>query len=356
MSIIGYKVFNPDWTCRGFKYEVGKTYKHNGNIEMCGAGFHFCRKVSDCFNYYSFDSKNKIAKVEAIGLVETRDNKSVTDEIIILEELSWSEMLELANEGRDNSGLRNTGNRNTGNRNTGNWNTGDCNTGNRNTGDCNTGNRNTGNRNTGDCNTGNWNTGNRNTGNRNTGNRNTGNWNTGDCNTGNRNTGDCNTGNRNTGNRNTGDCNTGNWNTGNRNTGDCNTGNWNTGNWNTGDWNLSSSNTGFFATKPSNIQMFNKTTEFNSQDDIRCLKGMKALLWNYENSWWIYSKNMTEEEKEQYPEHETMGGYLKVVDHKTACRMMWNILDKDDRQAVLDLPNFDKGVFKEITGIDVEES
>ena len=35
--IKGYKVFNHDWTCRGFQYEVGKTFKHDGNIEMCGA-------------------------------------------------------------------------------------------------------------------------------------------------------------------------------------------------------------------------------------------------------------------------------------------------------------------------------
>ena len=93
MGIIGYKVFNPDWTCKGFKYKIGKTYKHNGNIEVCGAGFHFCQKISDCFKYYAFDSKNKVAKVDAIGLVETRGDKSVTDEIVILEELSWSRCL-----------------------------------------------------------------------------------------------------------------------------------------------------------------------------------------------------------------------------------------------------------------------
>ena len=26
----GFKVFNPDWTCRGFQYEVGKTYEMEG--------------------------------------------------------------------------------------------------------------------------------------------------------------------------------------------------------------------------------------------------------------------------------------------------------------------------------------
>ena len=76
MSTKGYKVFNPDWTCRGFQYKIGETFIHNGNIEMCGKGFHFCQKASDCFTYYNFDSNNKVAEVEAIGLVETDGDKS----------------------------------------------------------------------------------------------------------------------------------------------------------------------------------------------------------------------------------------------------------------------------------------
>ena len=70
MGIKGYKVFNSDWTCRGFQYKVGETYIHNGNIKMCVSGFHFCQKASDCFSYYQFDSNNKVAEIEAIGLVE----------------------------------------------------------------------------------------------------------------------------------------------------------------------------------------------------------------------------------------------------------------------------------------------
>ena len=155
----GYKVFNPDFTCRGFQFEVGKTYKHDGPIEVCRRGFHFCRNVADCFNYYSFDPKNRVAEVEATGLVESDGDKSVTNEIAIIREIPWAEMLELANVGKCNSGLRNTGDRNTGNGNTGNRNTGNWNTGNGNTGNGNTGNWNTGNGNTGNWNTGNGNTG-----------------------------------------------------------------------------------------------------------------------------------------------------------------------------------------------------
>jgi hypothetical protein len=64
---------------------------------------------------------------------------------------------------------------------------------------------------------------------------------------------------------------------------------------------------------------------------------------------------MSEEEKVAHPEHETTGGYLKVVDFKTACKMMWDKLDDYDRQAVCEIPNFDAEVFMEITGIDVNK-
>ena len=127
-NIKGYKVFNSDWTCRGFQYKVGETFKHNGNIEMCGSGFHFCQNASDCFNYYSFDSKNKVAEVLAIGNVETIGNKSVTDEIIIIREITWNELLTIVNIGKDCTGLCNTGDCNTGDWNITNYSTGLFNT------------------------------------------------------------------------------------------------------------------------------------------------------------------------------------------------------------------------------------
>ena len=125
----GYKVFNSDWTCRGFQYEVGKTYEHEGKISPCNSGFHFCKRAVDCFNYYPFNSDNRVAEVKALGEIKTDGDKSVTNKIKIIRELSWHEVLELVNTGKDNTGKKNTGNYNSGDCNSGNFNSGDCNSG-----------------------------------------------------------------------------------------------------------------------------------------------------------------------------------------------------------------------------------
>ena len=179
----GFKVFRPDWTCspngNTKQYTCPGKFEEEGELDVCGHGMHFCQTAADCFNYYSFNSENKVAEVIAYGDVRTEGDKSCTDKLEIVREIPWDEVLRIVNIGKNCTGRCNTGNRNTGDWNTGNRNTGDCNTGNCNTGDCNTGNCNTG-----DCNTGDWNTGNRNTGDWNTGNRNTGDWNKSSFNTG----------------------------------------------------------------------------------------------------------------------------------------------------------------------------
>ena len=173
----GFKVFRPDWTCspngNTKQYTCPGKFEEEGELDVCGHGMHFCQTAADCFNYYSFNSENKVAEVIAYGDVRTEGDKSCTDKLEIVREIPWDEVLRIVNIGKNCTGRCNTGNRNTGNRNTGDWNTG--------------------NRNTGDWNTGDWNTGNRNTGDCNTGNRNTGDWNTGDWNKSSFNTGCFNT-------------------------------------------------------------------------------------------------------------------------------------------------------------------
>ena len=246
----GYKVFNKDWTCSGFQYEVGKTYEMEKAPVCCDRGFHFCERLVDCFNYYIFNSKNKVAEVEALGKIDKGDNKSCTNKIKIVRELTWHEVLDLVNAGKDNTGKSNTGN-----------------------------------------------------------------------------------------------CNTGNWNTGNYNTGD----------YNTGDWNSVDFSTGCFNTKTEKIRLFNKKSKWTYHDWID--SEARSVMSNcpYTKTIWIYSSGMADSEKEKHPTWECTGGYLKTIYvTKEDKQKWWDELDGTEREAVMSLPNFDKEIFKKITGIEVK--
>ena len=301
----GYKVFEPDWTCRGFQYEVGKTFEEDVTPSCCNRGFHFCKELKDCFNYYSFNPDNKVAKVIALGEIdeESDDSKCCTNKIQIVEEISWEDVLRMVNLGKGNAGLCNSGNWNSGNRNSG-----DCNSGNRNSG-----NRNSGNRNSGNCNSGNWNSGNWNSGN-----RNSGDWNSGDCNSGNRNSGD-----------------------------------WNSGNRNSGDWNKTNFSNGCFNTEEPKIFLFNKPSDWTYRDwlnsDARYL--LNQIPRNVVD--WIWSDDMTDEEKEQHPEYEVVGGYLKILDESECGQLWWDSLSERYKNIIKAMPNFDKEIFEDVTGIKI---
>lgn len=336
----GYKVFNPDWTTKnGFQWKVGETYKHNGKLEICESGFHFCKKLTDCFIYYDFNPKNKFAEVEALGNIEESANKCITNKLKIVREIPWDEVLTIVNAGRDNTGIENTGDDNSGS----------CNTGDHNSGSCNTGNSNRG-----DRNSGNYNSGYFNAGTHNSGLHNTGNYNTGDFNVGTHNSGSWNTGCYNSGNSNEGSYNSGNYNSGHNNTGHCNTGSYNTGNYNSGFFNTCDHSTGFFNTESSTVFMFNKPCDL-TWDEINNLPGIVALQ-TFKLNKWIDMPGMSDEEKTKYPEYTTTGGYLKKRPFKKAFKEFWSELNNHDRQAIKDLPNFDPEIFKSITGVKVSNS
>ena len=168
----GYKVFNPDWTCKGKQYTCPGTFEEDVNPSVCNVGMHFCKNAADCFRYYDFDSNNHVAEVIAHGTVAEGEDKCATNKLEIVREIPWAEVLEIVNTGKACTGRCNSGD----------WNSGDWNSGNRNSGDWNSG----------DWNSGDWNSGNRNSGNRNSGNRNSGNWNSGNRNSGDWNSGDWN--------------------------------------------------------------------------------------------------------------------------------------------------------------------
>ena len=288
----GYKVTDKNMQCREFQFELGVEFVHEGPIKICGSGFHFCQQANNCFNYYDFDSNNRVFEVEATGIVEHGDDKSVTTHIKLIRELSWMEVLVLCNTGKDNTGRGNSGDRNSGDRNSGD--------------------------------------------------RNSGYWNSGDRNSGDRNSGDSNSGDRNSGDRNSGNWNSGNW----------NSGNWNSGYRNSGDSNSGYRNSGAFCIDPNpKLILFDQPTNILVKDWEQ--SEAVRIMTNLDPTIWVPMSIMTDEEKAKHPKYETTEGYLKTITLKEAWRNLWPNLADDKKKLFTDLPNFCPDKFLEITGVDV---
>lgn len=229
----GYKVTDENMQCRGFQFELNKVFKEAGDPIPCKKGFHYCLIAADCFDYYGFSSSNRVFEIIDHGKTIVQDNKSCTNEIQLVRELTWHEVLNVVNSGKDNTGLKNTGNRNTGYRNTGYRNTG-----------------------------------------------------------------------------------------------------------------------AFCTNNNPKVLLFDNETDIL----VRDWENHPAfeLMANYLNvNIWIWSNEMTDEEKEKFPSHKTSEGYLKSIPPHEAWYNMWHNLTDKNKKVFTSLPNFDKVKFKEITGIDV---
>ena len=176
--MIGYKATDKNGCCRGFKFEVGKTYTKDTpkeELECCtDKVFHFCRELFAIEKESSYKlSKSRIFEVIAGDYVRSGD-KYGTNSLTILREIKGAEKQDLINSGSwnsgswnsgsCNSGSWNSGSRNSGSCNSGSWNSGSCNSGSCNSGSRNSGSWNSGSRNSGDGNSGSWNSGSRNSG------------------------------------------------------------------------------------------------------------------------------------------------------------------------------------------------
>lgn len=116
-SFLAYKGFESDLTCRGFQYEIGKTYTMEGEPKLCERGFHCCLKLSDVFAFYSpmvyehsvknrkhivrsMLTENRYCLVEVLGDIDNScfedmrfSTKIATNEIKIVKELTANDVI-----------------------------------------------------------------------------------------------------------------------------------------------------------------------------------------------------------------------------------------------------------------------
>lgn len=240
----GFKVFNPDWTCKDKQYGCSGKFEEDITPSICNKEMHFCKRASDCFNYYSFDPNNKVAEVIAYGEVSEEGNKCATNKLEVVREIPWSELLDLVNTGKGCAGLRNSGNYNSGN---------------------------------------------------------------------------------------------------------CNSGDYNSGN-----WNKCSFSNGCFNTTSPKIYLFNKPSSWTYRDWLNSEACYLIEQISENLVQWVQYSDMTDEEKAEHPEAETTGGYLKKLDDSECAVLWWRELSDRQKAIITAIPNFDKAIFKEITGIDVD--
>ncbi|KQJ58200.1 hypothetical protein AN280_02765 [Pseudomonas aeruginosa] len=95
--VTAYKGFKQDLTCRGYQFEIGGTYKHEGEVEACASGFHSCEYPLDVFSYYG-PGESRFAIVKASGQLSRHDDDSkiASATLVVEAEISMPTMISRA--------------------------------------------------------------------------------------------------------------------------------------------------------------------------------------------------------------------------------------------------------------------
>ena len=93
-----YKGFDKDLKCRGFQYEIGKTYEEP-TAELCEKGFHACEYPLDVFEYYSPGNMSRYCEVdldEVSGKKDVEDSKRCGKKIAVKAEIDIAGLVKAA--------------------------------------------------------------------------------------------------------------------------------------------------------------------------------------------------------------------------------------------------------------------
>jgi hypothetical protein len=97
-TIIAYKGFDKDMSCRGMKYEIGTTYTADGAVRCGEVGFHSCENPLDVWNYYG-PAISRFAVVTAGGKIDRNtnsDSKIASAKITVTAEIALPEFIQRA--------------------------------------------------------------------------------------------------------------------------------------------------------------------------------------------------------------------------------------------------------------------
>jgi len=92
------KGFDGNLQCRGFQFEVGKTYEHKGDVVACGSGFHACpveHHPLSVFGYYA-PAGNRFFEVTQGGQSSAEGTKLASATITIDFELTIGDLVKRA--------------------------------------------------------------------------------------------------------------------------------------------------------------------------------------------------------------------------------------------------------------------
>ncbi len=96
--VTSIKGFNSDLTCRGFQFEVGKTYTVSGAVRACQNGFHACpieHHPLSVFGHYS-PAGNRFFEVVQDGKRDAEGDKLASALITVGVEISLGQLAERA--------------------------------------------------------------------------------------------------------------------------------------------------------------------------------------------------------------------------------------------------------------------